>query len=384
MRIGVMIFDDGVGGADAVVKKYLENMDCENVVIITCDGNKDFFLELKKYKVISIGTLRDTEIHYRIINKIKYIMGVKSSRRVEKKMRKYAQKIEKIIKEEKLQVVHAHLMQAILCLSYVSLPIKKIATIHDSHGLDGAGFNLFPLEINKFMFSKMDCVTSAVNYFFDLFEKNGIQLNNKVIIPNGVNPNDYKKYTGIIYDKNKFNIVFLGGDLIVKGCDYLAEAINILKNNLCHENICVHVLRDVSTTSHFYEYIQNHNLTEMFDLVGYVSGGKHIQYMKSADLFILPSRTEGAANTLLEAIGLHLCILASNVGGTPELIHDGENGVLCECSAADIAKKIHMLMLDNNLRIKISQKNEEYAKKFSWNGISEKYLEIYQSVLKQM
>lgn len=379
-KIGVMVFDDGVGGADAVVKKYLEYISCNNIVIITCDGNKKFFEELNKYKVISIGTISDTSFFYRVVNKVRNILGIKSSRRVEHKMRTYAKMLDKIIEEEKIEVVHAHLMQAILCLSYVTAPIKKIATIHDSHGLDGVGFNLFSHEVNKFMFSKMDCVTSAVTYFFNLFEKNGINFRNKVIIPNGVNPEEYLNYTGINYDKSKFNIVFLGGDLIVKGCDYLAEAINILKNRYCDTNICVHVLRNVSKKTDFYKYIKEHNIIDMFDLVGYVSGGKHIEYMKTADLFVLPSRTEGAANTLLEAIGLNLCIVASNTGGTPEIVHDKKNGLLCECSAEDLAEKIHLLIENSSQRKKIIENNRIYATEFSWSSIAEQYLELYKKV----
>lgn len=380
MKVGIMVFDDGVGGADAVVKKYLECIDLEEIVIITCDGNELYFSELNRYKVISIGSISDNDLVNKTINKVKHILRMDSSQRVKKKMRLYANKITKIIKDEKIDIMHAHLMQAIYCLSCVNVPVKKIATIHDSHGLDGEGFKLFSYQTTKEMFSKMDCVTSAVQYFFDLFEVNNILLKNKVLIPNGVNPCEYSDRKGIKYNESLFNIVFLGGDLIVKGSDYLAEATEILQTKFNDTNICIHVLRTVSEKSDFYNYIIKHNLIKYFDFVGYVNGGKHIDYMKSADLFILPSRTEGAANTLLEAIGLGLCVVATNVGGTPEIIKNGVNGLLCNCSAEDLAEKIHSLIINEPLRMSIVHNNKTYSQHFLWKNIAEQYLETYREV----
>ena len=52
------------------------------------------------------------------------------------------------------------------------------------------------------------------------------------------------------------------------------------------------------------------------------------ELMLAADLLVLPSREEGLSNVIIEAMGSGLPIIATAVGGTPELIRDGENGLL--------------------------------------------------------
>jgi glycosyltransferase involved in cell wall biosynthesis len=53
-------------------------------------------------------------------------------------------------------------------------------------------------------------------------------------------------------------------------------------------------------------------------------------WMRAIDVFVLPSLSEGFSNSLLEAMACGCCPVASSVGGTPELVNDGEHGILFE------------------------------------------------------
>jgi sugar transferase (PEP-CTERM/EpsH1 system associated) len=57
--------------------------------------------------------------------------------------------------------------------------------------------------------------------------------------------------------------------------------------------------------------------------------------LRAMDLFVLPSLNEGVSNTLLEAMASAVPVVAARVGGNPELIADGETGVLCEAASAE-------------------------------------------------
>jgi glycosyltransferase involved in cell wall biosynthesis len=54
------------------------------------------------------------------------------------------------------------------------------------------------------------------------------------------------------------------------------------------------------------------------------------EWMRAIDVFVLPSMSEGFSNSLLEAMACGCCPVASRVGGTPELVNDGESGILFE------------------------------------------------------
>jgi glycosyltransferase involved in cell wall biosynthesis len=65
---------------------------------------------------------------------------------------------------------------------------------------------------------------------------------------------------------------------------------------------------------------------DIFQFVGFHSNV--FQYLKAFDVFILPSLSEGLSSAILEAMAASLPIIATNVGGIPELVHNGENGLL--------------------------------------------------------
>lgn len=377
-KTAILIFDVAIGGTAAVVQSIIKKIDTSNLLVITCDELLSDFQGLNGCNAQSIGRFNDKSFFVKCKNKLFKFLKVNNDwiERREAKIR--AKKVEKIIKKENVEVVHAHLMQSIFCLSEINLDIKKIATIHDSHGLDNGGFNIISSETVKQIYEKMDVVTSAVNYFFYLFEKNNIILKEKVIIDNGFDSEEFENVNKIDFQNDNINIVFLGGDLLVKGCDYLEKAINILVNESSIRNLKVHVLRNVSTDSEFYKNIVADKLLDYFNFVGYVSNGKHLEYIKAADVFVLPSRTEGAANTLLEAIGLGKCIVATNVGGTPELIENNVTGLLSAQSAEELADCLEKVISDESLRMSITRANKERCNEFSWDRIAKKYIQLYE------
>ena len=79
--------------------------------------------------------------------------------------------------------------------------------------------------------------------------------------------------------------------------------------------------------------IQALGLEDSVHLVGYVSQPQRI--LEETDLMVLPSHTEGLPNAALEALTMEVPVLATRVGGTPEVIADGETGRLVEARAPE-------------------------------------------------
>jgi glycosyltransferase involved in cell wall biosynthesis len=101
-------------------------------------------------------------------------------------------------------------------------------------------------------------------------------------------------------------------------------------------------------------------------------------YMQQADVFVLPSLSEGFPNVILEAMACGLPIIASRVGGIPDIITNDTNGYLVEAEDAnDLANKIILLLSDDALRKKISDNNRYHVKKYEWESIILELEKIY-------
>ncbi|MCB1753335.1 MAG: TIGR03088 family PEP-CTERM/XrtA system glycosyltransferase [Gammaproteobacteria bacterium] len=101
------------------------------------------------------------------------------------------------------------------------------------------------------------------------------------------------------------------------------------------------------------------------------------------DLFVLPSLGEGISNTILEAMATGLPIVATNVGGTPELVEHGANGYLVPSGdSVQMASYISRLVLSEAQRkIMGSASLERVRIRFDWNRTVDSYLAVYDELL---
>ena len=105
-------------------------------------------------------------------------------------------------------------------------------------------------------------------------------------------------------------------------------------------------------------------LTDTCQLLGYVRDEQKRTLLQTADLFVLPSYDEGLPIALLEAMAAGLPVVATPVGGIPEVITDGDNGFLV--AAGDVqalADKLAILTQDARLRDVMGRRNREIAEK---------------------
>jgi glycosyltransferase involved in cell wall biosynthesis len=105
-------------------------------------------------------------------------------------------------------------------------------------------------------------------------------------------------------------------------------------------------------------------------------------YMAALDVFIYPSRHEGLGSTLLDALEFGLPIVATHVGGIPEIVEDGSNGFLCEVD--DIGAMVDAVLAlsrDPDLTGRIAAVNRTKAERFSPGRMTDRYADLYQRLL---
>ncbi len=101
-------------------------------------------------------------------------------------------------------------------------------------------------------------------------------------------------------------------------------------------------------------------------------------YLAAFDLFILPSNKEGIGGILLDAMDRALPIIASRVGGLPEIVIDGENGILIDPRSPDqLERAILRLYDDPDLRRAMGARGKEFSREFTAEAMAARYLELY-------
>jgi glycosyltransferase involved in cell wall biosynthesis len=107
------------------------------------------------------------------------------------------------------------------------------------------------------------------------------------------------------------------------------------------------------------------------------------EFLSKVDLFICPSREEGFPNALMEAMASRLPCVASKIGGVEALITNNENGVLFESENSDkLAKKCIDLLQDRKKRKYLGENARMHMlANYSFEAISEKYVDLYESLI---
>lgn len=169
-------------------------------------------------------------------------------------------------------------------------------------------------------------------------------------------------------------VLFVGYPFYRKGVDILIKAFNIISKK--HSDF---ILKLVGHELCFKESIEmaNNNPNIQFEPPVFYEEIKKI--IAKCYCFILPSREEGLAKVLLEAMAAGKAVIGSNISGTPEAIKDGYNGFLFKSEDAhELASKLDILLSDLELTKKMGENGRRLIEeKFS----SEKYNQYFQKMI---
>jgi glycosyltransferase involved in cell wall biosynthesis len=109
------------------------------------------------------------------------------------------------------------------------------------------------------------------------------------------------------------------------------------------------------------------------------------EVMRALDLFVLPSLREGISNTILEAMASGLPVVATRVGGNPELVNEGETGTLVPpANPIAMAEAIRSYLLHPERLVHHGQAGRKRVEThFSIERMVNGYVEVYDAVLKR-
>lgn len=178
-------------------------------------------------------------------------------------------------------------------------------------------------------------------------------------------------------------ILFVGRVEKEKGVFELLEAfVNLNKR---YPSLHLVVVGDGSASEYLERRSRRCNLGNSLHLAGVQGHGRIPDFMNAADIFVLPSYEEGLPSVILEAMACQKPVLATMAGGIPEIVKDGENGILVKSKDTDSLAKAAASLLENKdllIRMGISGR-KAIEENFSCKQSAENLMRIYERLINE-
>jgi glycogen synthase len=106
-----------------------------------------------------------------------------------------------------------------------------------------------------------------------------------------------------------------------------------------------------------------------------------LEAYREADVFVLPSRFESFPRALLEAMAAALPVVATRVGGVPEMVAEGQNALLVPPDdPAGLAAALRTLAQDERMRDRFGRESRRLAGAYDWSNILPRYLALFEEL----
>jgi glycosyltransferase involved in cell wall biosynthesis len=267
--------------------------------------------------------------------------------------------------------------------------INGASTILNIHGIIQVEHMLDDLRTRWFWLTSYKGLSSTLRYckiadrivtYSEFMRTNivtwyGVNRDKIAVIPNRVDVRKFSECDSELFLEGDPAILYLGSLSSFKSPDLLIHAIAKLRSEL--PNMKLHLVGSGDKTP-LELLAKKKDVERQVVFHGYAGPATVPRYYKSADFCIFPSRRDSAGITLLEAMASGTPVIASNRGGTPEIISSGENGILFAPEDTDaLPKAILALSQDSDLRKRISHNALKTVTKYSWENVAEKYVSLY-------
>jgi glycosyltransferase involved in cell wall biosynthesis len=244
---------------------------------------------------------------------------------------------------------------------------------------------IYPLF--KEIFTYTDHIQVISNFLKDWAISMGVKKDNISVIPNGVREDFFR----IISSEER--------NSLRKSMDFkITDRIIITSSRLVLKNAVDNIIRALPLLSSEYKLLiagdgvekdsllklaQDLHVSERVKFLGFIDHKELPTYLQSSDVFVRTSRSEGLGNSFLEAMAAGIPVVATPVGGIPDFLKDGENGLFCEIdNPSDLAQRIEVIMKDKDMRSRILDSAKSTVRDlYNWHRISD---DIKTAVLKMV
>jgi len=168
-----------------------------------------------------------------------------------------------------------------------------------------------------------------------------------------------------------------------KGHESLVDALAVLRDAPDRDReYRLRLVGDGATRDHIERLVDRRGLSDAVDFRGYVSDAEQLRReYETADMFVLPSETEGFPRVLNEAMAAGLPVVATRVGGIPALLDEREHALLVEPrDPRALASAVETVVADPDLRRRLVERGAAFAREQSGDPVEQHLDAIRQSL----
>lgn len=281
-----------------------------------------------------------------------------------------------------VQCVSATTHYALAARQYLKLPL--VVSLQGELTMDATHLyqrSAFARSVMRAALTQADAITACSGQTLaeaEAFLGRSFEVPSRVIY-NGIRLADFEDVRA--YQHPKPYILGIGRHVPQKGFDVLLRAFaEVVRSG--SEDYDLLLAGDGEEHGRLQELAAALQLGDRVRFVGRVARTEAVALFLGCSFFVLPSRHEPMGIVNLEAMAAGKPVIASHVGGVPELVVDGRNGLLIPAEdASALAATMRGLMADPTLRSRLGQAGREWAERFDWSVISAQYSAVYMDAL---
>lgn len=202
----------------------------------------------------------------------------------------------------------------------------------------------------------------------------------EVFRPNEAAREQVREFLGI--SAHEMIILFVGRLVEAKGIFELIEAFSQIQSRYPQTHLVF--VGDDRDRAKLEVQVKQKKLDRAIHFVGVRPHSEMPTWLNAADLLVLPSHNEGLPNVVVEALACGIPVIATNVGGIPEVVEDKKSGLLIDTGDVDsLISAIESLLQDKEKRKEMgAYGRSSIEQKFSWSRSAKALKELYDEIFR--
>lgn len=224
---------------------------------------------------------------------------------------------------------------------------------------------------------RADAVTAVSQDLAEIVQETFPGAYNPVIIPNGIDYDYWSAPSSELPHRPQAEplIVSVGALKHVKGHDLLIEAFSTISKRYPDAHLVL--IGDGQLRTLYEKRIRDLSLGDRITITGWLQPDEVRAWLQEADLFVFPSRNEGFGIALLEAMAAGVPVIASSVGGIPEVVGEMNHTLVKSMTSAEFAKAITELVTNKEMLESLSVRVQKHASRYRFSKTVQSYIDSY-------